>query len=368
MRPAPVAEVPGAHPRPTTLLRVRAWFRVRALMTGLVTALVTGLLVGPAPAGASKQRPPHVVAWVATDASVTEPGSAITPVDLTTRTVERKVSVATLPEAASLPCAFALIPGGAGVLVVSLGDDTLHEIDPSTDRVTHAVTVGLEPDAVAVAVGGPGVPDLALVANLDDNSVTPVDLTTWKAGKPIPVGTEPVAIAVAQSGPLSGTAYVADFGSNQVTPIDLATLQPGAPIAVGDEPQTLAVAGGEVLVGNFGNRSLTPIVIATGKPGAAVSLPLDPTGIAVTQSGLTAYISGGASVVPLAVNGLTIGSPTALGGVAEAIALNPGDATAWVAIQSGSIEPVTLATGRVGRAIHLGGHPSALVIAERRSG
>ena len=90
----------------------------------------------------------------------------------------------------------AYTPGGAGLLVVTQGDDTLHEIDTATHDVVHHVGVGVEPDAVAVAPGGTAGKGVALVANMDSDSVTPVDLGTWRAGAPIVVGSEPVAIAV----------------------------------------------------------------------------------------------------------------------------------------------------------------------------
>jgi YVTN family beta-propeller protein len=340
---------------------------VRFGLVGLVTLVVSAsLLVAPpgAPAGASTHRDasPGDVAWVAIEASVTEPGSAITPVDLDSRTTEPKVHVGSLPAAASLPSAMTFTKDAAALLVVTRGDDMLNEIDPTTHPGVRKVTVGLEPDAVAVAPGAAGGKGIALVANLGDNSVTPVDLSTWKAGKPIPVGTEPVAIAVT-----AGTAFVADFGSNQVTPIDLTTLQAGAPIAVGQGPETVAVAGpvvsAEVLVGNFGDDTLTPINATTHVAGPPVPLPVNPTDIVVTTSGTTAYIAGGASVVPLTVSGLAVGAPIALRGVAQALALAPGDGTAWVALQTGSLVPVSLASATVGRAIHLGGHPSAVAIA-----
>ena len=321
-----------------------------------------GAPAGAAPAGAAPHRGTRSgdVAWVATEASVTEPGSALTAVDLASHATETNIHVGSLPAAASLPSAMAFTKNDQALLVVTRGDDMLNEIDPTTHRVVRKVTVGLEPDAVAVAAGGTGDKGLALVANLGDDSVTPVDLGTWKAGKPIPVGTEPVALAVA-----GGTAFVANFGSNTVTPIDLATMQAGAPVAVGQGPETVAFAeaNGEVLVGNFGNDTLTPINTGTLEAGPAVALPLDPTGIVVSTSGTTAYISGGAAVVPVTVAGLAVGTPIALRGVAQAIALSPGDKTAWVALQTGSLVQVAVATGTVGRTIHLGGHPSALVIA-----
>jgi hypothetical protein len=329
----------------------------------LAISLLIGALAVAVPAGTSTQKRPAVLAWVTTEGSVTEPGSAITPLDLTSHRVEPKVSVGSLPAAASLPSAMAFTRGDADLLVVTRGDDMLSEVDPDTRQVVRKLTVGLEPDAVAVAPGFDGHKGIALVANFGADTVTPVDLDTWKAGIPIPVGSEPVAIAVARGdGTGAGTAFVADFSSNQVTPIDLATLRTGAPIPVGQSPQTLAVAGTTVLVANFGDDTLTPIDATTLQPGTAVALPVDPTGIAVTRSGTMAYLSGGANVVPITLAGLVVGAPIVLPGVAQAVALGPGDTSVWAAIQTGSVVQVALPSGKVGRILHLGGHPSALVI------
>jgi hyaluronoglucosaminidase len=305
--------------------------------------------------GSSAGPPPGAVVWVANNASVTYPGSRITPVNQQTGRSEATVDVG------SLPSAFAFTRSGQ-LLVVTQGDDTLHEVDPATRAVVHSVGVGVEPDAVAVAPGGSAGAGIALVANLDSNSVTPVDLGTWKAGPAIPVGSQPVDIAVAVDGAGAPTAYVVDFGSDQVTPIDVGTMQAEAPITVGLSPETIAIAPGVALVGNFGDHTLTPIDTATGQAAPAVALPVDPTGIAVTTSGATAYVTGGASIVPIAVSGLALGAPIALPDVAQAIALNAGDTVAWVALQAGSVVPVTLATGAVGHPTHLRGHPSARAI------
>jgi hyaluronoglucosaminidase len=307
------------------------------------------------PAGSASTRD---VAWVATSASVTLPGKGITPVHLAAEKVGKQVVLG------SLPSALAYTAGDDGLLVVTQGDDTLHEVDPATHRVVHIAGVGVEPDAVAVVPGGTGGKGIALVANLDSDTVTPVDLGTWRPGPAIPVGTEPVAIAVAVAASGEGTAFVADFGSNQVTPIDLSTMQAGAPIAVGPGPQTLAVAGSEVLVGNFTNSTLTSIAVSTLRAGPTVALPLNPTGIAVAPSGTTAYVCGGAGVVPVSLTALgpDLGTTIALPGIAQGIALDATGDTAWVTQQAGTLVPVTLATGGVGKPIHLGGHPSAIVI------
>jgi YVTN family beta-propeller protein len=302
------------------------------------------------------------VAWVTTGASVSLPGTGVTPVDLGTRDVGAKVPVG------SLPAGLAYTAGDRGLLVVTQGDDTLHEIDPATHDVVHSVTVGVEPHAVAVAPGGTHGAGIALVADFGSDTVTPVDLGTWRAGPPIAVGSEPVAIAVAPPLPGSGTvlAFVANFGSNTVTPINVASMGTGAPIAVGPSPQTVAVAVGQVLVGNFGNATLTQINAATLRPDAAVALPFAPTGIAVGGGApdATAYVCGGAGLVPVRVTALgpVIGTQIGLPDVAQGVALSADGATAWVTLQPGGLVPVTLATGQADPAIHVGGHPSAVVI------
>lgn len=346
-----------ARNRPPGRRRLRAGLsapvRRRWLLLLALVAVAPVLAAGATPVGSTSVRN---VAWVTTDASVTLPGMDVTPINLARRHSGSKVTVG------SLPSALAYTPGHNGLLVVTQGDDHLHEIDTATHQVLHQATVGVEPDAVAVAPGGSGGKGVALVANLDSNSVTPVDLGTWRAGTPIAVGTEPVAIAVSVAASGAATAFVADFGSNTVTPIDVATLQPGAAIPVGPAPQTIAAAPGEVLVGNFGNRTLTAINPTTLQAGGTIALPLNPTGIAVAASGTTAYVCGSAAVVPLTVVGLTLGAPVALPDVAQGIALSTDGSTAWVTQQAGSLIPVTLATGKVGVPLHVGGHPSAIVI------
>jgi len=328
-----------------------------AAVVGLLALAAAGVSACGGPAAGSGAPAPTAVAWVATGASVTLPGSSLTPVDLASRRAEPGVHVG------SLPSAMTFTASDKDLLVLSQGDDTLHAINPVTHALSHAVTTGVEPDAVAVAPGGTGNRGIALVANLDSNSVTPVDLGTWRAGPSIAVGTEPIAIAVTTVNG-AATALVVDFGSDAVTPITLSTMSAGTPIAVGTSPEAIAVVGTQALVANFGDQTLTPISTTTLAPGPPVALGVDPTALAVAPSGSTLYVCGGASVVPVTVAGLTVGTPIALPDAAQAIALDARGTTAWVALQSGGLIEVTLATGRVGRPIHLGGHPSALVIAQ----
>jgi hypothetical protein len=60
--------------------------------------------------------------------------------------------------------------------------------------------------------------------------------------------------------------------------------------------------------------------------------------------------------------GPAVGTQIALPDAAQGVALSADGATAWVTQQAGGLVPVTLATGKTGPVIHLGGHPSAIVI------
>ena len=201
------------------------------------------------------------------------------------------------------------------------------------------------------------------MANLDSDDVTPVDLGTWRAGPPIPVGTEPVAIAVSTAASGAATAFVADFGSNAVTPIDVSTMTAGAAIAVGPGPQTIAVASSEVLVGNFGNRTLTPINAATLRTGPAPwRCPSTRPAWRCCPRARPSTCAAARASCRSPTLGLAVGHPVGLPDVAQGIALTADGTTAWVTQQTGSVVPVTLATGTVGPPIRLGGHPSAIVI------
>jgi YVTN family beta-propeller protein len=340
------------RPRLTGLVRLGLHRRaVGALALTIAAPVLAGCTSGSSGTTASD------VAWVATGASVTLPGSGVTPVDLGQGRPEEEVFVG------SLPTALAYTPGDRGLLAVAQGDDTLSEIDPATHDVIHTVGVGLEPDAVAVAPGGTRGKGIALVANFGSNSVTPVDLGTWRTGRPISVGKQPVAIAVWTEGPRAATAFVADFGSDQVTPISVPGLSPGLPVDVGPSPQTAVVSKGEVLVGNFGNHTLSALDAATRHVLTTVLLPFNPTGLVATPSGRV-YACGGAAVAEVTATGFgpVVGTTLTLPGVAQGIALDRRGTTATVSMRSGYITEVDLLHDRVMKKIELGGHPSAIVV------
>jgi YVTN family beta-propeller protein len=294
--------------------------------------------------------------YVCNYAYASQPGTTITPINVTDRLPEHRVTIA------SLPSAVASTPDGRHLVVTAQGDNLLVVLDTATDAVSGRVTTGLEPDAVAVTPDG----RTAVVANFGDATVTLVDLTTLRALRTIAVGSQPDAVAVTPDG---RTAVVANFGDATVTPVDLVTMTAGPPIAVGSQPDAVAITpdGRTAVVANFGDATVTPVDLVTARAQPPVPVGPGPAGIVISATSpagdAAAWVAVGASLVPVALTTWAPGAPVAVGHIAEALALADGGRTAWVAGQDGAVLPVDLSTGRTGRAAHVLGRPSAIAVA-----
>jgi len=330
---------PGRGPRP-----------VLAVL-GLVAVL--GAACGGAAGLAST--PGAAEAYVANFAFTALPGTTVTPVDLGTKTAGGRISIG------SLPSALAATPDGARLVVAAQGADVAVVLDTADNSVLARLATGVEPDAVAVTPDG----TTALVANLGSNSLTPIDLRTLRAGAPIAVGDQPDAVAVTPDG---STAVVADLAADAVTLVDLRTMTAGPRIPVGSEPDAATA-----LVADLGDGTLTPVDLATATAGRPVPVGAGPRAVVIASasgSPATAWVAVGTTLVPLTLAGITLGgpgTPVAVGHVVEDVALARGDTEAWAAGLDGTLTPVDLTSGRTGRAVHVGGRPSAVAVASAPS-
>jgi len=296
-------------------------------------------------------------AYVADFGYASDPGAAVTPVDLAHRVADTAITTGTLPGAV------AATPDGRLVLVADEGQDLLAILDASDGDVVARVQTGVEPDAVAVSPNG----KIALVANSDDGTVTPVDLTTMRSGAAVSVGAEPDAVAI--GGQDGDTALVANLGSDTVTPIDLETMTPGSPVHVGDEPDAITMSpdGSTAFVANLGSDSVVAVNMATLTAGPVVPVGIAPTGIATDDtsgpSGPIAWVSGGSSLVAVSfADDEVVGDPLAVGHLAEAVAVTADGTTAWVADEDPYVTEINLVTRRVVASVFVGGKPEAIVI------
>ena len=124
--------------------------------------------------------------------------------------------------------------------------------------------------------------------------------------------------------------------------------------------------GGSALVADFQTTTVTPIDLSTMAPGPAIAVGGNPTGIVGAPASEVAYVSGGDSITPIDLQTDAPGKPIGVDTTAEALAVAPGGTTAWVAGGDGTLVSVDLADGTVIRRVHVGNHPSAVVMAGGR--
>ena len=104
-------------------------------------------------------------------------------------------------------------PGGTGAVWV---------VNPINNAVTTKITVGQNPNALAVSPIGPKA-GYIYVTNFNDGTVSLINPATNKVTATIPVGFHPLGVAVSPVGPKAGFVYVANANSNTISVIDPTT-------------------------------------------------------------------------------------------------------------------------------------------------
>src|SRR5215470_3724231 len=221
--------------------------------------------------------------------------------------------LATLAVAAALVTGVAIavvavVPGVSGPPMIGVRDGA------------DALAVTPDGRTLFVANGGEDTGAMQIVGH----TVTPVATATGRPGRPIPVGSFPDALAVTPNG---RTLFAASETGNTVTPVNLPADRAGRPIQAGPNPQALVVTpdGRTLFVADAGYLGMpggvTPIDIATCRPRRLIPAADSATALAMTPDGRTLY----------------------------------------VASRAGTVTPVDVATGKIGRPISVP-EPSALAV------
>lgn len=206
---------------------------------------------------------------------------------------------------------------------------------------------------------------LAYVANEQAGTISQVDLSTGTMGAPISVGSQPDAIAITPDGSM---AYVADYGASEIVPVALATGAVQTPIAISDRPNAIAISpNGKTAYVVADDGREWPIKLATDLIGNPVQIPTNADAIAISPSGAFAYftdvVAGTITPLDLSPNGV-LGQPINLtASTPDGIALSPDGSTAYVASNGDdTITPVTLSSGTSGTPIPAGDEPTSIAI------
>ncbi|WP_028637252.1 ABC transporter substrate-binding protein [Nocardioides sp. URHA0032] len=253
----PAASAERAHapaPRPGGRTRSRRR-RLGGIVAGIATVAL--LAVGATMAGRDDPAGPRSQRGVPANAASQVDGSG---------------SIVTSVAVGANPIALALARDR--VWVVSAGEDTVSEIDPSTSAIQQVTSVGHDPRAVAVTG------DDLWVTNFADGTVSRIDGPTGRVVDTIDVGSGPDAIAAGPAG-----LWVANSGDNTIQRINPVSGVPAVPIPVGDGPDGLAVDGTSVWVANgrsgsvmridgrTGQQMTPPVQVGTGPRGLARAGP-----------------------------------------------------------------------------------------------
>lgn len=380
--------------QPTTAGLVTA--RRRA-PTAYVANLLSGTISRIALAGGRAERPvslgrrsgPWAIAvapggrtlWVASAGNGT-----VTPVSTRTGRAGRAIRVPRLPEE------LAVAPDGKTVWVVSQlsgNNQTPGRITPistATRRAGRPIRVGItpgplviSPDSRTVYLATSGMNDQTLAGNL-----TVISARTGRVRRVLK-GLYPADMALGRGG---RTLWVASAGSrNAVIPVATATLRRGRPVPLPDFPQQLIMGpgGGSVYVLGDSGR-VTRISARTGRVVWSVrSTAPAPDAIGVTPDGRELYVLAAATrrrrghLIPVSTASGTPGRRIRVGRDPLAIAFGPSGRTAYVLCSPtwtkgdtlefgvGSVFPVTVATGRVGRPVLTGRGSLSLAVVPGRT-
>lgn len=208
---------------------------------------------------------------------------------------------------------------------------TVTVIDTATNTPVTTVTVGANPDSIAIT------PDNAhaYVSNRGSNTVSVIDTTTNTVSTTVTGFTGSLqGIAVAPDGlhayviTFSGLVYVIDTTTNTIV---------GSPItlASGADPRFLAITPDSrfVYVTEVGLGQVQVIDTTTNTISTTITGFTQPTGIAITPDGAFAYVAdfgtNTVSVIDTATNTI-VGGPINVGVVPYELAITPDGTQAYV--------------------------------------
>jgi len=308
--------------------------------------------------------PPNGTETSPTYAYITNAGSnTVSVIDTATNTIRATVSVG------SNPNGVAVTPDGTKVYVANSDwdnvstIDTISVIDTAIDTVIARVPVGNKPWGAAAISDGTKV----YVTNEGSDTVSVIDATTNNVIKSVPVGSNPRGIVVSPDGK---TVYVtnSDWWNNisvidTVFAIDTATNTVIANVSVGDKPWGVAVSpdGTKLYVANYGSNTTSVIDTATNSVTATVPVGWGPVGVAVTPDGKKVYVASyhypySVSIIDTATN--TVTATVNVGMFPHGVAVTPDGTKAYVTSDgSDKVYVIDTATNNVTGTVKTGSRP-----------
>lgn len=247
-------------------------------------------------------------------------------------------------------------PAAAGsLLAVCQGAAQVDILDTATGTLTASIPVAKAPAGLAVSRDGA----FAFITHPDLGLLTRLDLQERRVQETAHIGGQPFGIAMAPD----GTLYVGDWSGDRILRLDGRTLAVTGAVAVGRAPAHLALdREGRTLYSADRESDVVSVIalpaftriaqIAVGRAPYALDAS-DPAFVAVAD-----VRSGAVSLIAKADHAVTrIGGLKMPYGVAPA----PGGRLLAVDQQTGTLDVIDLAMGRIVQRVRLGGSPESVV-------
>ena len=290
---------------------------------------------------------------------------SVSVVDTTTNTEVDVVTVGSNPDG------IAVDPTCNSVYVGLFGDSTLVEIDTATNAAASSVHLGIDgisSSGVAVSPNGSRV----YVTNISSDTVSVIDTITNSIVATIEVGSVPFGLAVS---PDSDRVYVANSNDNSVSVIDattnsvVATASVGAPGGVAISPD-----GNRIYVPNFVASNVSVINTATNSQLTTVTVGGNPSSLAINPDGSRIYVVNSTdntvSVISTGTN--TVVATVAVGDASlspYSVAVSPDGKRVYVTNgNDDSVSVIDTATNTVAATVAVGNAPSGVAACEPPSG
>ena len=249
--------------------------------------------------------------------------------------------------------------------VANFGSDSVSVIDTSSNAVVATVTVGDQPQGVAITPDGQS----AYVA-MCGGDVWVLDTSTNKVATKVVVGGCPTGVAITPDGK---HAYVTKDNANAVAVLDTSSNTVVATVAVGPAPGGVAITpdGKHAYVTNVGTGSGTVSVIDTSSNTVTATVNLGnagPVGVVITPDGTRAYVKNGLpSVLVVNTSSNTVVATVALTGGNDAspvgVAISPDGTRVYVTrFSSNSVAVIDTSSNSVVATIGVGGFPDGVAV------
>jgi YVTN family beta-propeller protein len=223
--------------------------------------------------------------------------ASVSVIDVATRQVTGRISVGADPNG------LAVSPDGARLYVTNFAGNSVSVVDTQTRNVVVTIPVDLGPVGVTTTPDGAAI----YTANKTANTVSVIDAATLAvtASIALPAGAGPNSVAVTPDG---NFAYVTNSRNKSLSILDTRTLQVAKTLSIAAGPIRVVMDATRpaAYVLSYNAATVSVVDTTTQEITAEVPVVTFPTGVAIAPDGSRLYVSGDTVLLPIDLSTLTV--------------------------------------------------------------